>query len=387
MKRSTASLQNAFNQVLFGIVVPLALIGSSFSDWTLASCSQQQLEVSETTTEDDDDPLTKLLQQIDKKGGRRSAKELRKIRRRTPGYYEKQNTRNLQTLAPATEAAGKSTFEVIAGKYWVSMGMVVTADGYAVTKASELEEFRDVKCRFSSRTVDAKVQKIDLSNDVALLKLAPGSYQPVKLASPDPAAGTILLTPGIRKPVLAMGVCSVTSRSLRSEGFLGVDPEEESGGIRIRGVERDAAAATAGLKTGDIIRKIDGDTVSKLDQFVNIIRRAGAGGTLDIEIQRGENKQNFSVTLGFRRNGNRLAKRYQAMDLLGTIKSARSGRFPWAFQHDTALLPEHCGGPVVDVEGRVVGMNISRGGRIRSYGIGNPWLVKLLKNWSVNPAQ
>lgn len=387
MKRSYNFFKLDSRSITFCLILSLCFVLCETTQSASSPVGRFQLEVSESVETENDDPLKKLLQQIDKKGSRRSQKELRKIRRRSPGYYEKQNTRNLQTLAPATEVVKKSTFEVVAGNYWVSMGMVVTSNGYAVTKASELEEYRDVKCRFPNKTVNAKVQQVDISNDVALLKLEPGQYQPVKLASADPAIGTILLTPGIRKSVLAMGVCSVTSRSLRSEGFLGVDPEEESGGIRIRGVEADAAAATAGLKTGDIIKKIDGDTVSKLDQFVNIIRRAGAGGTLEIEVLRNGSNKNFSVTLGFRRSGNRLAKRYQAMDLLGTIKSARSGRFPWAFQHDTALLPEYCGGPVVDIEGRVVGMNISRGGRIRSYGIGNPWLVKLLKNWSVTPAQ
>ena len=50
--------------------------------------------------------------------------------------------------------------------------------------------------------------------------------------------------------------------------------------------------------------------------------------------------------------GNRLSKRRQ--------------NFPSAVQHDTFLKPEDCGGPVVNVDGKVVGINIARQGRVSS---------------------
>lgn len=40
-----------------------------------------------------------------------------------------------------------------------------------------------------------------------------------------------------------------------------------------------------------------------------------------------------------------------------------------AFQHDTALQADECGGPVVDIEGRIVGINIAREGRVSSLAI------------------
>ena len=33
------------------------------------------------------------------------------------------------------------------------------------------------------------------------------------------------------------------------------------------------------------------------------------------------------------------------------------------------INPEQCGGPLIDLEGRVVGLNIARSGRVRSYAI------------------
>jgi len=39
------------------------------------------------------------------------------------------------------------------------------------------------------------------------------------------------------------------------------------------------------------------------------------------------------------------------------------------FQHDTPLFPEHCGGPMVDLDGQVVGLNIARRGRAASFAL------------------
>ena len=52
--------------------------------------------------------------------------------------------------------------------------------------------------------------------------------------------------------------------------------------------------------------------------------------------------------------------------LTGTV---RSGGFDRALQHDTVLRPEDCGGPVVDLSGRVVAINIARAGRVESYAL------------------
>ena len=52
---------------------------------------------------------------------------------------------------------------------------------------------------------------------------------------------------------------------------------------------------------------------------------------------------------------------------LGGRLSVRRFGFPLALQHDTVLRPVDCGGPVVDLDGRVVGFNIARAGRTESY--------------------
>src|SRR5690606_17538087 len=52
----------------------------------------------------------------------------------------------------------------------------------------------------------------------------------------------------------------------------------------------------------------------------------------------------------------------------GPLSERRTG-FPLALQHDTVLTPQECGGPLVDLDGRCVGINIARAGRVNSYAL------------------
>jgi len=57
------------------------------------------------------------------------------------------------------------------------------------------------------------------------------------------------------------------------------------------------------------------------------------------------------------------------MNRLGGEVSQRAEGFELALQHDTALQPEQCGGPLVNLEGKAIGLNIARGGRVASYAL------------------
>src|SRR5262249_54167478 len=52
--------------------------------------------------------------------------------------------------------------------------------------------------------------------------------------------------------------------------------------------------------------------------------------------------------------------------------------FQVVLQHDTVLRPEDCGGPVVNLDGKVVGINIARSGRVESLAIPTEAVVEVL---------
>ena len=69
----------------------------------------------------------------------------------------------------------------------------------------------------------------------------------------------------------------------------------------------------------------------------------------------------------------------------GPLSSKRVD-FPNALQHDLTIRPDECGGPIVNLDGQVVGVNVARGGRVKSYAITNKdlhrshWLIKKIQH-------
>ena len=66
------------------------------------------------------------------------------------------------------------------------------------------------------------------------------------------------------------------------------------------------------------------------------------------------------------------------MNRLGVGVSGRRDGFPVVLQHDTVLKPADCGGPLVDLDGRAVGVNIARGGRVETYAVPSDVLMPKL---------
>ena len=62
---------------------------------------------------------------------------------------------------------------------------------------------------------------------------------------------------------------------------------------------------------------------------------------------------------------NSSAMRSDQESVWGELSEVRSG-FQRVLQHDTVLKPEDCGGPVVDLSGMVIGVNVARAGRIET---------------------
>lgn len=72
-------------------------------------------------------------------------------------------------------------------------------------------------------------------------------------------------------------------------------------------------------------------------------------------------------------------KRLEVMEHMGGSLSGVRDDFPLVVQTDLILEPEQCGGPVVDLEGKVRGITLCRAGRIRSYIVSTSYLTEMLK--------
>jgi serine protease Do len=66
--------------------------------------------------------------------------------------------------------------------------------------------------------------------------------------------------------------------------------------------------------------------------------------------------------------GSQVSRGYWMNRMSGRMSQRRAG-FPQALQHDTVLEPEMCGGPVVNLAGQAIGLNIARAGRVETYAV------------------
>ncbi len=298
--------------------------------------------------------------------------ELPSLRNRPKNSSERQHSSFLARFQSIIGSASASTVSIKTDGRQVAFGIVIDARGLILTKASELKDAESVVCATADgRNLTASVVKRDEKNDLALLQVNAGNLVPIQWSDEQPLPGAFVVTPDHRNHVMFVGSYSVTPRStdIGQQAFLGVRPWATPAGIRIGEVTPDTAAYSAGLIDGDVITSFDGVRMLEVSDLVNIIRRHRPGDVVTIEYLRNEQPGSTKASLAGRNLSGARAAEYKMMNRLGAIPSRRSNGFPLVFQHDTPLFPEQCGGPIVDLDGNAVGMNIARNGRAASYAI------------------
>jgi serine protease Do len=280
----------------------------------------------------------------------------------------------LGAFSEVIQQAAKSTVQVYADGHVVALGAIVRGDGYIVTKSSELNGKLEVKFNDprNSRKYDATFVASDKATDLALLKVEARNLPTLAWSDePPPAVGSWLATPGLdsAKEPLAIGVLSVAVRKINAAaGALGIFLDDADDIAKIREVRENSAASQAGLLAGDIIRQINGKVVKSRQHGQETIRSYQPGEQVELLIDRNGNELKIKATLGSLANLMQGERADYQNTLGGKLSDRRSG-FPTAIQHDTVLRPSDCGGPIVDLDGKAVGLNIARAGRVESYAL------------------
>jgi len=298
-------------------------------------------------------------------GGRRRAS----IRPPSP------NSRNHDTVKKAfcdvVALARQSMVRVLADGKQVVLGTIVDTDGHIVTKASELPE-GEITCQLpNGRRLPARIIGVHERNDLAMLTVAAKDLAPVAWSKDTGCKpGSWLATPGRGELPISIGVMStkVHARPDRSNrdpnrGYLGVMTEQRQDSVRLRQVMSGTAAEAAGLRRGDIIVEFGDREVRSRQQFSSSIGRRKPGDKVKLKVLRRGEELTLEATL--RKNDDRRGPRSNQESLWGPLSDVRIG-FTEVIQHDSVLKPNQCGGPLVNLDGEVVGVNISRVGRMET---------------------
>lgn len=279
----------------------------------------------------------------------------------------KTGERTRAAFRPAAAEARKSTVRVFVDGEPAALGVVVSEDGFVLTKATQLRGEFTIKTS-DGREAAAERIGVDDASDLALLKVDATGLRPAEWADGEPAVGSWLVSVGDGRSPVGVGVVSVAGRRISPQrGVLGIELGEDETGPTVVKVLPGSGAAEAGLQVGDIITAVGGEPVSTPKALVNRIGLFRPGDTLRLVVRRGEKQEEVEATLGNELTA--MLDRQARQNMMGGPLSVRSGGFELAIQHDTVLRPEDCGGPVVDLSGRVVGINIARAGRVESYAL------------------
>lgn len=281
----------------------------------------------------------------------------------------------------AVRPAAAATVRLSSGGRHVALGAIVSADGLILSKASELRG--EIQCQLADgRQLPARIVNTDKSLDVALLRIDARELPVVSWGGElEPVVGSWLATPGMGTLPLSIGVVSVAPRKIaRRLPALGIVLENGETGPRVDRVAKGSAAEKAGIAAGDVITHLNDDEAKNRDHLIERIRAFQPGDAVRLKLRRGEQSLVIDAVLGELEAVIVADASEDEVDVEGKLSDRRTD-FPLALQHDTVLFPYQCGGPVVDLNGKAVGINIARASRIGSYALPVSVLQPLLDRW------
>lgn len=294
----------------------------------------------------------------------------------------------LRAFAPLSKATRDSIIKLNVDGETVALGAVVDTNGLALTKASELKKGKLTCWLASDQEVAVDKLAADDEEDLALVRVHATGLKPIQWSDERVVIGQWAVTPGIAETPHAVGIISAMPRRIRGpQAYIGVR-FEPGGSTRIDDLLPGLGAEKAGLKPGDIIIGLENEVVTNREQVANRIRDYRDGQIVKLRVQRGTEQFNADVRLMVPDPDESRSGYYrpQLLGRLGTEVSQRSEGFEQALEHDTVLPPWLCGGPLVNLDGKALGLNIARASRVTTYALPSTLVKRILETLKAKAA-
>jgi S1-C subfamily serine protease len=315
-------------------------------------------------------------------------------------WHEKRELKNqasgfFSASKPVVAEAAKSTVSIYHQGGRICYGTVVMSGSspqpLILTKWSEIKKAsnRLVVMTSEGKAFAATIAGVYPDHDLALLDydVNDAELTPLDLSQAAPLTlGSFILMANPDGSVESLGVVSVESRSLRDmdKAYLGVmmDPVKEQEGIALREIMPGSAAAKAGLRAGDIILAVDKEDMTGLMEMKTLLQRLQPGSEIIVSYKRGNVRKKTKVELGSLSENPTIPrfpqKRMDIMERMGAIRSDIRTNFPSVVQSDMPIYPTDTGAPITDLDGKIAGIAIARGSRIKTYIIPTSTIKNLL---------
>ncbi|MEO6682920.1 MAG: trypsin-like peptidase domain-containing protein [Ginsengibacter sp.] len=247
-------------------------------------------------------------------------------------------------------------------------GQLRNKEGLLISKSSLVGDDPMVTLKNGS-IISAKILSRDPELDLVLLQVTHSFKKGVNLFSsnlkgPDYASpGSFIFSAGVDNS-RSLSVVGTQPFSLKrtntSRVIFGASLEKTNEKIFFKSTS--GPAVMAGLKPGDQLISIDDYKLTDPSEFAHVLSSREPGDTVTILSLRDNTEHTQQVILWPMQGneGKRLSERFAGG------KSQRRDGFTNIFAHDTSLKPSECGGPVFDLQGNFLGINIARYSRTSS---------------------
>ena len=345
-------------------VVCLFALSFGFSTYLLQSSTESSEQVL-LSSDSVQPPAGNFVQEPLDRSSSRSSFWQRK--RPALAYNKRVSPLVLGSVAEALGPTWKSVVRIVHHDEQVALGTIVNSDGWIITKASQLPNSSTIQCNFYDyRSFPAEIVTKVPNLDLALLRVQAKNLSVPQWLSDLPARGKFVATIDPKATPASLGVVSTgVQRIPYQKSVLGVHLTNSIDGAAVTHVLRGSGGARAGLQIGDNIYEANGIAVTTHQGFKQAIRDAKGGDYVSLKVSRGQEK--LSVEAQLMDLADELLDDTE-MEVNGEV-SARSSNFERVLLHDSFLFPNQCGGPLVNLDGKVVGINIARAGRVTSYAL------------------
>ncbi len=339
------------------------------------------------------DALQSRLEELESKTTREDAAPQRRGRRRNgPGTRFPSGTSDAGKLAvqrdvrldTVAQTAAESLVRVMEFDAQLAYGTVVNALGLVVTKSSQVSKDSGLQVETRDRSRhQARVVARDAKNDVALLLVElPPHYHMVPVewdTSAHVVPGAALITPRAFPDSTALGFAAIevrqSDRDATSTAYMGVrtgvpskealEEAQSENAVLVEGVTGGMPAQRAGIVAGELILKVNDEPVTSREALRRTLNAYRIGERVAVEVFGKDGRRTVDLVLAPNTDQNGQVRRGNTVTEISQLSSG----FGSVIAHDSITRPDQMGGPVVDLDGRVVGMNIARFDRTATHAL------------------
>ncbi|MEL7336579.1 MAG: trypsin-like peptidase domain-containing protein, partial [Planctomycetota bacterium] len=194
--------------------------------------------------------------------------------------YRRDNRAVMRLIESLSQRIGPSVVSIRCGSKPVALGMIVDAEGYVLTKRSQLNG-DPIRVQLASNAlVPARVVAVRRAADLALLKIETNQKLiPLKFSQTACEVGQLLISSGRSGSVVNIGFVGTTPHKVANSARLGVYLVSQRGTGRalVSNLVPESGADRAGLKRGDVIVAIDGSERANDAEVTQTLRGYYAG--------------------------------------------------------------------------------------------------------------